>query len=231
MDVNKKYFYVYYSYEMWGRGYIGKRECLCLPEKDINYFGSFSDKSFNPTEKIILATFKSRKDALQAEIDLQEFYEVDKNPHFANVYVHRSKHFCNNGSKSIRNKISSSLIGIKRSEETKRKISESKKGTIVSPETKKKLSEARKRNPASPMLGKTHSEEWRKNHSKKMKENNPFKAKKHSEETKKLISERTKGRIAHNKGKPLSEETKRKISESKKNRHLIKNPKLKTGGN
>jgi hypothetical protein len=26
-----KYFYVYYSYEEFGRGYIGKRECKCLP--------------------------------------------------------------------------------------------------------------------------------------------------------------------------------------------------------
>lgn len=27
----EKYFYVYYSYEEFGRGYIGKRECKCLP--------------------------------------------------------------------------------------------------------------------------------------------------------------------------------------------------------
>jgi hypothetical protein len=26
MSINKKY-----SYEPWGRGYIGKRECWCLP--------------------------------------------------------------------------------------------------------------------------------------------------------------------------------------------------------
>jgi hypothetical protein len=31
MSTNKKYFYVYYSYEHWERGYIGKRECWCLP--------------------------------------------------------------------------------------------------------------------------------------------------------------------------------------------------------
>jgi len=48
-----KHFYVYYSYEEYGRGYIGKRECKYLPEEDVNYFGSFKDKTFKPTQKII----------------------------------------------------------------------------------------------------------------------------------------------------------------------------------
>jgi hypothetical protein len=72
------------------------------------------------------------------------------------------------------------------------------------------------------MLGKTHTEEWKKEHSKRMKENNPFKGRNHSEETKKRLSEKAKGRTAANKGKFHNEETKRKISESQKNRHLIK---------
>ena len=55
MVKNKKYFYVYYSYEPWGRGYIGKRECWCLPEEDVKYFGSYRDKTFKPTEKIIFS--------------------------------------------------------------------------------------------------------------------------------------------------------------------------------
>jgi len=57
---NKKYFYVYYSYEPWGRGYIGKRECWCLPEEDTKYFGSFRDKTFKPTEKIISEKTKGK---------------------------------------------------------------------------------------------------------------------------------------------------------------------------
>lgn len=79
-----KHFYVYYSYEEYGRGYIGKRACKCLPEEDVNYFGSFHDKTFNPTQKIILEQFDSVEEALQAEIILHDFYEVDKNLHFAN---------------------------------------------------------------------------------------------------------------------------------------------------
>lgn len=45
--------YVYYSFEEWGRGYIGVRSCECLPEEDTLYFGSYKDKSFNPSNKVI----------------------------------------------------------------------------------------------------------------------------------------------------------------------------------
>lgn len=79
-----KYFYVYYSYEEWGRGYIGRRECTCLPTEDVKYFGSFKDKSFQPTQKIILALFETREEMCQAEVDLHLHFEVDSNPHFAN---------------------------------------------------------------------------------------------------------------------------------------------------
>lgn len=82
--IKKKYFYVYYSYEPWGRGYIGKRECFCLPEEDINYFGSYTDKTFKPTEKIILEVFNDKESALEAEKILHNFYNVKDNPHFAN---------------------------------------------------------------------------------------------------------------------------------------------------
>jgi hypothetical protein len=79
-----KNFYVYYSYEEWGRGYIGKRECYCLPEEDVRYFGSFTDKTFRPTQKVILEIFATKEEALAAEIILHDFYQVDVNPHFAN---------------------------------------------------------------------------------------------------------------------------------------------------
>jgi len=84
MQKSKKYFYVYYSYEPWGRGYIGKRECWCLPEEDTKYFGSYRDKTFKPTEKIILETFSNVNEALSAESMLHFFYDVDNNSHFVN---------------------------------------------------------------------------------------------------------------------------------------------------
>lgn len=78
------YHYVYYSYEEWGRGYIGARSCDCLPEQDVGYLGSYSDKSFHPDCKIILMTFPTREEANQAEITLHWSYDVARNPHFAN---------------------------------------------------------------------------------------------------------------------------------------------------
>jgi hypothetical protein len=144
MQKNKiKYFYVYYSYEPWGRGYIGKRECWCLPEEDIKYFGSFYDKTFKPTEKIILETFDTLEDALSSEILLHNFYEVDKNLHFANKSKQTTKgfYFCASGKDhprfgkktpiEVRKKQSKSALGEKNpmygrtrvhSEETKEKL-------------------------------------------------------------------------------------------------------------
>jgi hypothetical protein len=90
---NRKYFYVYYSYEPWGRGYIGKRECWCLPEEDVKYFGSFYDKTFKPTEKIILETFDTLDEVYEAEIILHNFYNVKDNSHFANKSNQNTK-FC-----------------------------------------------------------------------------------------------------------------------------------------
>lgn len=78
-----KWHYVYYSYEPWGRGYIGKRSSNVPPEED-HYMGSFTDKSFRPTEKIVLATFENSHAAIEAEIQLHNFYNVDINPCFAN---------------------------------------------------------------------------------------------------------------------------------------------------
>jgi hypothetical protein len=106
------HFYVYYSYEEYGRGYIGSRGCKCLPEKDFKYYGSFHDKTFKPTQKIILGVYESREDAYAAEIILHEFYDIDNNPHFANKSKQTSIKF---------------YFSEKRSEETKRKISETKK--------------------------------------------------------------------------------------------------------
>jgi len=84
METPREYYYTYYSYEEWGRGYIGSRGCKCLPEEDIKYFGSYSDKTFNPTQKIILEIYGTREQAIEAEVILHDFYDVANNPHFAN---------------------------------------------------------------------------------------------------------------------------------------------------
>ena len=162
----KKYFYVYYSYEEYGRGYIGKRECKCLPEEDIKYFGSFKDKTFRPTQKIILETFENVEEALEAECALHDFYEVDKNPHFANRAKQTSTKFycCLNGERNsskrpeIGEKIRQGKLGENnptKRPEVREKISVAAKNRKASEETRKKMSEMRKGRPSPKgMLGK-----------------------------------------------------------------------------
>jgi hypothetical protein len=90
----KEYHYVYYSYEEYGRGYFGSRTCKCLPEDDVRYFGSFRDKTFKPTQKIILKSdYATREEAYDDEITLQEYYKVVENPHFSNRAYQTSTKF------------------------------------------------------------------------------------------------------------------------------------------
>ena len=164
-----KHFYVYYSYEEYGRGYIGKRECKCLPEEDVNYFGSFRDKTFKPTQKIILETFNSVEDALEAECVLHDFYKIDKNLHFANKAKQTSKKFYYINP-------SENMIGENnpaKRPEVRKKLSTSAKNRIpISEETRKKMSDSHMgRVSPKGMLGKKHTEQQKQ----KMRENKVLK--------------------------------------------------------
>lgn len=110
----KKHHYVYYSYEEWGRGYIGVRSCDCMPEEDTKYFGSFKDKTFKPTGKTILFVCKTRKEAAEIEMELHTFFDVAVNPQFANMAKATSTGF--------------NRAGVLESEKTKKKKSESNSG-------------------------------------------------------------------------------------------------------
>lgn len=129
-----EYHYVYYSYEEYGRGYFGSRTCRCLPEKDVKYFGSYKDKTFKPTQKIIFKSdYATREEAYVDEIILQEYYKVVENPHFANRAYQTSTKF--------------STLGFIFTDEMRIKKSKSRKGQIpwnkgktVSDETKEKIS-------------------------------------------------------------------------------------------
>ncbi len=94
------FYYTYYSYEEWGRGYIGAKPsgCECLPEED-PYLGSFCDKTFKPTHKIVLGVYASPEECLEAEIKLHSFFDVDINPHFANQAKQTSTGFIARGGK------------------------------------------------------------------------------------------------------------------------------------
>jgi len=127
--------YVYYSYEDWGRGYIGVRQCECNIYED-EYFGSYYDNTFNPTNKIILMKCNNRKEALEAEVIIHNFYDVKNNPHFANQANQTSSKFDYDNT------------GIPVSEETRKKISKTNqghlKGTKQSPEQIAKRIQSRK---------------------------------------------------------------------------------------
>jgi hypothetical protein len=115
--------YVYYVYEQWGRGYIGSRSTKKDLQADYNYMGSFRDKSFKPTEKIILMEFDSGKEARSAEVLLHNFYEVAKNTNFANKAKQTSSGFSTEGTIGY-------WAGKERPEETKKKMKKkNKKGS------------------------------------------------------------------------------------------------------
>ena len=146
METPKEYYYTYYSYEEWGRGYIGSRKCYCLPEEDIKYFGSFRDKTFKPTQKIILKyDYTTREEAYVDEIILQEYYKVVENPHFANRsyqtslkfhYVPSKEEATKNGKKGLK-KQKENNIGYFGIDLDKRKIICKKGGSVAGPKTYK----------------------------------------------------------------------------------------------
>lgn len=146
--------YVYYSYEEWGRGYIGVRSCKCTPGKDITYFGSFKDKTFKPTQKIILSTFSTRIEANAAEIVLHNFYDVGVNPKFANKAKSTATGFCRSGiplTKENKEKLRKINLGSfnpnygkPKSKETRHKQSIALKNRVFSEQTKLKMKEAKR---------------------------------------------------------------------------------------
>jgi hypothetical protein len=189
MEKNRHH-YVYFSYEEWGRGYIGSRSCRCLPEEDTQYFGSFRDKTFRPKEKIILQTFETREDALQAEVILHDFYEVHINPHFANKAKQTSKKFyCNQ----------SPMLG-------KTGEKHFRFGKSLSLDHRKNLSKSKIGKPGMkgerhPMYGRSHSEETKEKMRISRVGKKPCLGHKHSEETKQKLSENSRGKKWYNNGK------------------------------
>lgn len=238
----KEYHYVYYSYEEWGMGYFGSRSCKCLPEEDVKYFGSFKDKNFKPTQKIILKDdYATRAEAYIDEIILQEYYKVVENPHFANRAYQTSTGFSQKGrvpwNKGIprdpeiikkmndarKNKPSHNK-GKKMSLEQRQKLSLACKGRKVSEEAKKKISKATK--------GKKLTED----HKRKIAEANRGTPKTMTEKRKQSDIEKglkARGKLVGDKNPTKRSEVRKKISDSCKGRvpwnKGIKNPDI-TGG-
>lgn len=163
--------YVYYSYEEGGRGYIGSRTCRCAP-KDDHYFGSYKDKTFKPTAKIILAICNTKEERYQLEYFYQKIHNVVENPHFANRAFQTVSGF--------------SRLGLPNSEESRKKMSISRrnrpsgmKGKKHSEETKQRIANSLK-GVSCPGRAVKWTDERRKEHSKKLKGK---KGKRHDQET------------------------------------------------
>ena len=132
METPKEYYYTYYSYEEYGRGYFGARKCHCLPEEDVKYFGTFYDKTFKPTQKIILKSdYKTHQETIQDEIFLHYYFEVDINPHFANQAKQRSTKFSLTSEKASEYGKKAKELGVGIHALTKeQRIENSKKGVV-----------------------------------------------------------------------------------------------------
>ena len=185
-----RYYYTYYSYEEWGKGYIGSRGCKCLPEEDTNYLGSSKDKTFKPKHKIILKSdYVTREEAYADEIILQEYYKVVENPHFVNKSYQTSTKFYYRPSHGE----NAPMFGKTHSEETKRKMSEMRKGV--------KHTKNHRENISKSLMGKSRPEEVKQKVSNTRKMRNIGIGKKHSEKTKRKMSEIGKGMVFWNNGK------------------------------
>lgn len=128
------YHYTYLSKDLTdGRMYIGSRSCKCRPDEDVRYFGSFTDKSFKPTDKIILKVFNTRKEAFKHEIYLHFVLDVATNPLFANRARVTTTSFNWYGQKHTPETIKS----IK--ETSKKNFTEEKKAKLIQANKNKKL--------------------------------------------------------------------------------------------
>jgi hypothetical protein len=125
-----------------GRMYIGSRTSKNKPEEDVNYFGSFCDKTFKPDTKKILKIFKTRAEAFKHEAYLHFVLDVAANPIFANRSRVTTTGF--------------TWLGQKHSPETIEKIRQTTKENMT-PERKEKLKEANK----NKKLNKEHIEKLR----------------------------------------------------------------------
>ena len=72
--------------------------------------GSYTDKTFSPTEKIVLSTHSTREEAHLAEIQLHEFFSVGENPHFSNKVKSTRVGLCSYGMVRVNNGLEEKLV-------------------------------------------------------------------------------------------------------------------------
>jgi hypothetical protein len=204
--------------------YIGVRTCKSQPELDGSYLGSckplkewIKANGSDKVEKIILARWATREEAMLHEILLHDCFDVGRNQEFWNRAKQIATGFDTAGTThEAYNK------GMTWTDEQKKAQSERLKGRVIPDETRRKISLAHKGRKMPEerrlkMIGKTASpetlEKLRTSHLGQKAWN---KGKKFSEESKQKMSAARIGKSPWNKGKKFSEESKQKMSESAK---------------
>lgn len=215
------------------RFYVGVRSCKVEPEQDVKYLGScrpmkawMKTQPADCVEKMVLARWESRADALAHEILLHDCFDVGANPEFWNRAKQTAIGFDTTGTTHVGyNK------GMTWTKEQKAALSARRKGHVTTPETRAKISAAQKgrKMPEERRLkfvGKKASPETlkklRESHLGQISWN---KGKSFSEESKQKMSAARMGVAPWNKGKAFSEESKQKMSEAAKRRTMKRNEK------
>jgi hypothetical protein len=206
-------YYVYYSYEEWGRGYIGAKPGGSLDPENDGYFGSFKDKSFKPTRKIVLEVYETSEECIMAEVKLHEFFQVDINPHFVNLAKQTSSKFIRTGPHSDEAKQKMSETKQSRPDDVKQKVSEAQTG-----EKNHSFGKRWYNNGVIGVLSKTCPEGFVPGQldETKRKKSESLKGRPKSDETKQKLSE-------INTGKTASDETKQKMSKNRKGKNWFNN--------
>jgi hypothetical protein len=137
----------YNSYESrpGGRDYIGKHSA---EDPYDDYLGSFSDGSFDPDTKIVMAYSKTAEGAVWFEVNFHNVFNVDQDPGYANKVKQTSTKFDSSGLKwTDEQKLNASKVQseVQNRPEVKEKKSKSITKSVNDPVVKAKHKEAMKR--------------------------------------------------------------------------------------
>lgn len=136
---------------MWthlNQAYLGVRFARGCDPSDLwktyftssTYVAEFRKQNGEPDRIEVLETFLTAKEAIAAEKDIISIFELHRSP----VFLNRNCAGTFVMDDVVRQKISSSKMGIKHSEQSKLKMSKSRKGRVMSEETRAKISASRK---------------------------------------------------------------------------------------
>jgi hypothetical protein len=196
--MDRKYHILYVSYEGMtsGRSYVGAHSTDDLQD---GYFGSYVDKSFSPTHKIIVGYYNSREALLKAEETLQKSLDVVRDPRYANQSIQHGSGF------------TYGFLGRTHSQEFVDNLSQRNKERVWTPQMKEAASQSQK-------------ERWRKMSDQEKKEyalrsSDQWKGVSMPEEQKRKIGESQMGEKNHRFGKTESPETREKKAQKMRGRY------------